>query len=294
MEKYHIGDIDFVWETADFPFKQDEFMRQFLKKDDVQISEAVHYEMYKEDLGKYTCGQLLQQNGLYELYQLPKGKFIIYHWATLRLAFGFWLEDLERSDKVRFYYSPQMKNQIPLDTVRFFSCAGMHSKLLQREGVVFHSSYIEWNEKAILFAGASGIGKSTQADLWVQCEHAQLINGDRTLIRKKNDTWMAYGYPCCGSSAVCVNRTLPIAAIVILEQGLENRIEIIKEKQKICSILTGSEIYRWNINEIDRVCQVASKMIKEIPIVKLVCRQDREAVRVLKNWVRGEIYGKNF
>lgn len=289
MKKYRIGNIDFIWKEGNFSLKVDNFMRAFLNEDGIsKNSEQIIYETYIENLEKYSEGFLLEKNGLYELYQLTEGKFIIYHWATCRFAFGFWMDDLEKGDVVRCYFNPEMYKQIPLDAVRFFSCAGMHSKLLQKNALVFHSSYIEWDGKAILFAGKSGVGKSTQAELWKKHEGAQIINGDRTLIRKKDNKWMAYGYPCCGSSAVCVNRTLPIKAIVILEQGTNNQIELLEKKQKIRVLLTGSETYRWNLGEIDRVCQLAEELTSDLPIVKYICNKNEDAVKTLKNWMEGK------
>ena len=38
--------------------------------------------------------------------------------------------------------------------------------ILQNNGVILHSSFIKYNDYAILFSGPSGVGKSTQANLW--------------------------------------------------------------------------------------------------------------------------------
>lgn len=288
MDKYYIGDVEFVWPKENFPLYIDDFMSKF--QDEMQCDEKVIYKTQMENLEKYSKGKLLQKNGLYELYQLPEGEFIIYHWARCRFAFGFWMKDLENEDYVRCYFSPDMYKEIPLDAVRFFSCAGIHSKLLQKSAIVFHSSYVDWNGKAILFAGVSGVGKSTQARLWEKYAGTQIVNGDRTLIRKRRDKWMAYGYPCCGSSSICINKTLPIAAIVILQQGEENRIEIMKSAQQIRAILTGSEMYRWKMSEIDSVCKTASELIEQIPVIKYICNKSEDAVSVLKDWVERKEY----
>lgn len=287
MERYRIGDVNFIWKEGNYPLKQDDFMKKFLvnQSSDTNQKDEILYKTYYDDLEKYTKGTLLEKNGLYELYQLPEGKFIIYHWATCRFAFGYWLENLEKDNIVSYYFNPQIKEEIPLDAVRFYSCSGMHSKLLQKRALIFHSSYIAWNDKAILFAGSSGVGKSTQAKLWEKYEKAQIINGDRTLIRKKYNLWMAYGYPCCGSSSICRNQTLPISVIVILEQGIKNEVKVLENREKIRAILTGSEIYRWNMREIERVCDIAEELIKEIRIVKLICRKDEDAVLTLRRWM---------
>ena len=224
----------------------------------------------------------MQKNGLYELYDTAEGKFLVFHWAACRFAFGLYAKDLEGGNIIPCYFNPEMKKQIPLATVRFFSCAGLHSKLLQRGALIFHSAYIDWNGKAILFAGHSGVGKSTQAALWGKYAGAEIINGDRTLIRKKNGIWHAYGYPCCGSSDICINRTLPLSLIVLLEQGEENRVTEVSMGGKFRALFIGSEMYLWNEKEMERVTKLAEEILKDVRIVKLVCRPEADAVEVLK------------
>lgn len=269
----------------DLELQQDEFTSQFLsfaKKENESI-ENIILETKFTDLSFLKNEKLLEKNGLYELYELPQGKFIVYHWATCRFAFGFWLDDLEKEESMVYYFSPEIKKEIPLAFVRFLSCAGIHSKLLQREALVFHASYIDWNGKGILFCGKSGMGKSTQADLWNQYANAEIINGDRVLLKKENNQWKCFGYPCCGSSAICLNRTLPLHAIVVLQQGKENVITNISMSEKIKSMILGSERYFWSEKEMNLVLKLAEMIAFEVPILKFECRPDEEAVKVLKD-----------
>lgn len=292
MKKYLLGDILIQWENGNFKLKSDEFTELF------QISEVAecHWDdviIYKtkfDNLERYKSEKLLQKNGLYELYETAKGKFLIYHWATCRFAFGFFADDLEKENVVTCYFNPDMEKQIPLAAVRFFSCAGLHSKLLQKDALIFHSSYIDWNGQGILFAGHSGVGKSTQASLWKQNEGVEIINGDRTLLRKKEGVWHAYGYPCSGSSDICVNRTLPLKAIVLLQQGTENKVEKLSLSQKFRAILTGSQMFPWNDKEVERVSKMAEEMIKDVKMIKLICRPEIKAVEVLKSALEENMY----
>lgn len=284
MEKYVIGDYQFVWKENNYPLRIDNFMRKFFDNSK-QNMDTIICETKYEDLERYSKGKLLEQNGLYELYELNQKRIIIYHWASCRFAFGFWLDDLEKENTMTYYFNPEMKYEISLDAVRFFSCAGIHSKLLQREALILHSSYVDWKGKSILFCGKSGVGKSTQASLWKKYEEAEVINGDRTLIKFKNGSWQSYGYPCCGSSGICINRTLPIGAIVLLEQGKDNHIEQLTMIEKMKLLISGSERYLWSETEMERIYQISKKMIKDIFIIKLVCRPDKDAVKVLRNWL---------
>lgn len=284
MKRFQIGDIIIHWKDDNFKLESDEYTERFqvLEGEEEFHADEIVYESHFTNLEKYRKETLLQKNGLYELYETNEGKFLVFHWATCRFAFGFYAEDLEKDDVLPVYFNPEMENQIPLAAVRFLSCAGLHSKLLQKGALVFHSSYIDWNGQAILFAGPSGVGKSTQASLWEQHADAEIINGDRTLLRQKDGIWKAYGYPCCGSSDICINRTLPLSMIVLLEQGKENRVTEVSMGKKFRALFTGSEMYLWNEKEMERVTKLAEEILKDVRIVKLVCRPEADAVEVLK------------
>ena len=100
-------------------------------------------------------------------------------------------------------------------------------ELFQNRIIHLHSSYIIYHDKAILFTGPSGIGKTTQAELWRDYQGAEIINGDVTLIRKWDGRYCAFGAPIHGSSPYCENKSAPIEALIVLQQGTENQIEVL-------------------------------------------------------------------
>ena len=287
MQYFNIGDVIFIWEDGGFALSYDSFVERFrISKSDIPVeADCVRYcsEYYPlEQLRKYRC---LKRNGLYELFETEKGKMLIYHWATCRFAYGYLTKQLGEENTVICYFNPKMREEIPITAARFFSTAGMHTKLLQRSAVILHASYIDWDGSAILFAAPSGTGKSTQAELWEQYAGAEIINGDRALLRRRGSVWHAFGYPCCGSSMICQNRTLPLKAIVILEQAKENRVESLSASQKIRALVSGTEIYLWDTDEINQAFHLAEQISKEVPVIKLACRPDKNAVTVLKEYL---------
>ena len=85
--------------------------------------------------------------------------------------------------------------------------------------MILHASFVSTRYGGLLFSGVSGIGKSTQADLWQRYEGAELLNGDRTVLRRMDGVWTAFGSPYAGSSNCFVNESRPVRAIVLLSQG---------------------------------------------------------------------------
>lgn len=107
------------------------------------------------------------------------------------------------------------------------------------------------------------------------------------LLRKKQGTWNAYGYPCCGSSDICVNRTLPLGAIIVLRQGNTNMIENMSLSKKVQTVATGIEVYRWDKYEVDKAIDLAVDISTSVPVIGFSCLPDKSAVDTLKNYLEG-------
>lgn len=100
------------------------------------------------------------------------------------------------------------------ETQNSFSHIALEELLMHRDRLIFHASFISSPWGGLLFSGISGIGKSTQADLWAANEDSEIINGDRPILGKADGTWCAWGSPYAGSSGYhvrknCRSRQLP-------------------------------------------------------------------------------------
>ena len=158
---------------------------------------------------------------------------------------------------------------------------------LERDAAFLHASMIRWRDKAILFTGRKQIGKSTQAELWRRCRNAEILNGDRALIRKHDGVWTAYGSPFCGTSDICVNAHVPAAAIVLLDQGPVNRIEAVDLKAAYVAFLSGCTFDSQNWKATERVISLAEQIYREVPMLRLICTPDEGAVRCLEEALIG-------
>lgn len=154
---------------------------------------------------------------------------------------------------------------------------------LQFNAFLLHASYIIYKNQAIIFTGPSGIGKSTQAQLWADYENAEIVNGDRTLLMCKDGKWFASGFPVCGSSPYCKNKTTPIKAILCLEQGDRNSIEKLTSFQTIKRIYSQTFVNRWNSKDCDTVVSLITTLSENVPIYHYKCTKDNDAVTKLKH-----------
>lgn len=158
------------------------------------------------------------------------------------------------------------------------------AEVLFKNGVIhLHSSFVFYNDQAILFIGPSGIGKTTQAELWRDHLGATIANGDVTLIRNVGGVWTAFGAPIHGSSPYCENMQAPIVAVVALSQSEENHLERMNGYEALCFCM--KEIYRPEMAEETQeiLMDTMDGFFSEIPVYHMSCRPDKDSVMLVKN-----------
>ncbi len=279
--RYRFADIEFELNTVNLPVEEDEWTQRFVSDAALPADFSYTEKTLLPEL--LSSGKQLKYSGGYELFETPRGIFQLNHWATCREAYGFFPADLQ--ENTDFFVNRETRDQIPMAASYFLSTMGLHSRLMTKGAVVLHASYIEWNGKAILFSGPSGMGKSTQAELWSKHAGARIINGDRALLRKKDGRWMVYGYPCCGSSLVCENRTLPLAAVVILRRGEKDELVQASVAKKIYALTTATEIYPWIEREVNDAMAIAQELCGSVAVVQYACTKEPSAVETLKAYL---------
>ena len=165
------------------------------------------------------------------------------------------------------------------------SAMGAEHLVAQAGGFVFHCAYIDIGGKAILFTAPSGTGKSTQAELWRKYRGAEIINGDRAAVCVRDGVF-AEGIPFCGSSSYCVNRTLPISAIVYLSQSPTTSIRKLCGVEAFLKIWEGVSVNTWDKDDMERVSGMVQQTAALIPIYHLACTPDQSAVIALEEALR--------
>ena len=145
------------------------------------------------------------------------------------------------------YFLNTWRDQLNIDTI-FNSCLALERRMSTIESYILHCSYIVHDNHAILFSGPSGIGKSTHAQLWQQyVDNTRIINGDRCLITHHSDgTYMANGWPVCGSSGICHDESNPLSAIVFIEQTPDNQVIEETTAHHFRRLYAQLTINRWN------------------------------------------------
>lgn len=154
--------------------------------------------------------------------------------------------------------------------------------LVQNQGVLFHCSYIELDGGAILFTAPSGVGKSTQAELWRKFRGVKIINGDRAALRIRDDRVEAWGVPFSGSSGISHRSCLPVWAIVCLSQAPENTIRSLTGVRAFRMLWEGCSVHTWDREDLAICSETVSRVLERVPVFHLACTPDERAVLALE------------
>lgn len=182
-------------------------------------------------------------------------------------------------------YRAQLKQSV------FTQAIGVHTVLnvlgaehlvAQEGGFIFHSSYIQVDGKAVLFTAPSETGKSTQAELWHRLRGAPIHNGDRSAVRWQNGQAYACGIPFAGSSQICENVTLPLAAIVYLKQAPRTTIRRLRGAESFRRVWEGCSVNTWDRSDVDRISETVMQVLSAVPVFELACTPDESAILALE------------
>ena len=151
--------------------------------------------------------------------------------------------------------------------------------LLKYDALLLHSSVVKIDGKTILFSGPSGVGKSTQALLWKKYMNAQILNGDRCIVRRIDNQFYGCGSPWAGTSGIYNQEMAPIAGIIFLKQGNKNMIKPLLKKSFL-RLYEQSIINAWDRLFVEKISLLIGDMINDIPVYELECMPDEEAVKL--------------
>lgn len=154
----------------------------------------------------------------------------------------------------------------------------VYSRLCSLNTALIHASYVDYNGNGIVFAGPSGIGKTTQAELWEKHRGATIVNGDKVFVRLVDDKFYAYGSPWKGSSPYSVNHKSELKGIVVLLQSEKNKIRKLNDIEATQLFLPHVFMPRWSEKCMHELFSTLNLLLEKVPIWLLECNLEEEAI----------------
>ena len=158
--------------------------------------------------------------------------------------------------------------------------------------ILLHSSVLSYDGKGYAFLGRSGTGKSTHTRLWLKyLSGAKIINGDKPILERKTDGFIAYGTPWKGKEAWGENSSVSLNGLCFLEQAKEN---------SICRLSPAETVKRLMMqillppdeDHATATLEMADELIRLVPAYLLRCDISEEAVKTSFEALTGKAYEK--
>lgn len=272
-----IADIVIALETPFIP-EMAERMAPFVSDGEAELLVRV-----EEAAQLPSCvGPVIYQQWNFNVVRDENGRFCRRYYPNEDRVDCYALSRLAEDGKaVEVYYAPGERNRMRSLTNLLYHIQ-LENLLLQRDRMILHASCVETALGGLLFSGPSGIGKSTQAELWCRFEGARLLNGDRPILGRRSGVWRAYGSPYAGSSKCYRNESTPVRALILLEQGPDCTIRRASCAEAVRRLLEQITLNQWDPAFVSRVCALLDALLAEIPVYVLRCTPDRRAVDLLR------------
>ncbi len=142
--------------------------------------------------------------------------------------------------------------------------------LASRQGMLVHGAAIRDHDRAYLFIGYSGAGKTTMSQLWGSLEGDVSVLGDeRIIVRRDEDGWHVYGTPWAGMGFVVANERVPISNIFFIRHGKKNEIVTPSKAVLFQDLFTQVFAPFWDSKTMLPITDTCQHLVEEVPSFQL-------------------------
>ncbi|HKV82729.1 MAG TPA: hypothetical protein VJP02_31570 [Candidatus Sulfotelmatobacter sp.] len=193
------------------------------------------------------------------------------HGLRVKIEKGEWL--LQRGDfRARwnpadhYGYIRQTSNPYAFDSL----LRVVHTLILARQGgFLIHAASAIRGEKAFVFTGVSGAGKTTMCRL--APPDATLLTDEISYVRREGNRYLAWGTPFAGELArLGENQSARLSGVFLLEKGLENRIEEVHPAEAVQRLMRNILFFAEDPDSVELVFQSACEFASLVPIRRLI------------------------
>lgn len=174
------------------------------------------------------------------------------------------------------------------ELVRYALWIAFNYSVASLQTIAIHSSSIVYQNKAFLYLGGSGTGKSTHTRLLCQyLTGTELLNDDSPILRIMDGKCFVYGSPWSGKTACYKQKKAILAGITRLYQAPENALGQLSLHKSVAALLPSfpSELY-LNYKQLHHVTDLISTILDSVEICSFKCQPNKEAAEISIEYIR--------
>jgi hypothetical protein len=156
-----------------------------------------------------------------------------------------------------------------------------------RGGVFLHSCAVALGEAGVLFAGVSGSGKSTMAELWRRFgpSRSRVIDDEHIIARSSPESTVLFGAPWSrGTSRAVFSRT-PLKVIFFLSHGEQNKCVRLSSTEAFAHLLSQVFLPVWSQEQVELTMQTCADMLGGVDCYHLQFVPDSEVVGFIQEFL---------
>lgn len=132
--------------------------------------------------------------------------------------------------------------------------------------LLMHASGVLHSNCGRIFAGFSGVGKSTMAGIWER-NGAKVINDDRLLLKKEEDgCWRMYNTPMYYRAQPVSG---PVSAIYLPFHSPQNIYQKLNGAMAMANLLAFTIHHGYDTQHVLHHSHIAEQLLQDVPIAKL-------------------------
>ncbi|MDE5693482.1 MAG: hypothetical protein K2I09_06130, partial [Duncaniella sp.] len=153
-----------------------------------------------------------------------------------------------------------------------------------RGSLMLHASVVECGDRAYLFMGTSGTGKSTHSRLWIDnFSGCTLLNDDCPLVTASGDeAFQACGTPWSGKTPCWRNASYEVGGIARISRAAVNRFIPTEGIEAFVSFIPGMSVMTSDRELYSDASSTALRLLGSVTTGILECRPDAEAATVCR------------
>ena len=195
-----IADFNFgIFTESELPIVIEEGFNDFILEDVTEVDRhiIIHQGLIELPISATLSYEAIQQKTLlWKVYQQNDGIFLdVFHPTSFKIQQRAFYSSEKRTWDIYCLPTKNQDGELVLNPLAYPMAPLIWYYLTTEEDVIMlHASGISAAGIGRIFAGFSGVGKSTLAQLWSN-EGAEVINDDRLLLRIKSDGLWIYNTP---------------------------------------------------------------------------------------------------
>ena len=221
----------------------------------------------------------IYKNSYIEVYDYTDSFLLLYPMSYFQLQILVKCDGTSAS-----YYIGMIPNHMKSEMILYGMRDAFFIYAIQHNYLALHCSSIIYQDRALLFSGCSGTGKTTHTKMWQEEYHVSILNGDVCLIKVINGISVAYGLPWCGSSKQFVNAAYSLGGIVFLEQSNHNQIVLLSPIDGIMNLSARAMTPNYNTQMVDIGLAICQQIYSTTKCIKLYNKPEIEAVNLVKEY----------